>query len=120
MKKDGIIVTYSSAYPVRGALLRCNLHIGETPAFGRKRGGTYASADPAKIINPLSEKELGIIRQSTAGTAYRDPYLNWDRDKILKFRKRIMEKLRKKEVPRWYKAKMNSTDYDYHYDSNND
>jgi radical SAM protein (TIGR01212 family) len=100
---EGIIATYSSAYPVRGAMFRCGLQVGETSAFGRKRGGTVASYSTEKIIHPLTEKEKGIILKSTAGLPYRDPGLILTRKKITDLRKKTMLRLRQHGVPRWYK-----------------
>lgn len=101
---NGRILTYSSAFPVLGALKRCGFHIGETEAFGRRKGGTIASLAPSAIQKPLSDKELNIICKSTAGTAYRDPSLNWTHEKILDFRVKIISKLRAGNIPKWFKA----------------
>ena len=101
MKKDAILATYSSAYPVRGALARCGFHIGESAAFGRKRGGTIASFRTDAMQIPLSSKEMRIIKETTTGLPYRDPKLCWDREKIIRFRKKTIEKLRRKKVPKW-------------------
>lgn len=67
LKPDGVLVSYSSAYPYRGALLRAGLAVGESEPFGRKRGGTVAAFDPSLPPLPLPEKERGIILASTAG-----------------------------------------------------
>ncbi len=99
----GIIATYSAAYPVRGALMRCGFAVGESRPFGRKRGGTLASKDFAKIAIPITEKETGIICKSTAGAAYRDPQSDWPREKILEHRRRLMRRLRARGVPKWFK-----------------
>ena len=105
LSPQGIIVTYSSAYPVRGALLRCGLNVGETDSFGRKRGGTIASYEQDNIYNPLSDKELAIILKSTAGTAYRDPGLNHKAKYILNQKAGIVNRLKKLGVPKWIKFK---------------
>ena len=104
LANHAVIATYSNAFPVRGAMLRCNLLVGETPAFGRKKGGTIASFDPAKIAQPLPEKELNIILKSTAGTAYRDTDLRTSREKICELRKKTVQKLQKLNIPKWFRG----------------
>ncbi len=100
LKNDGILVTYSSAYPVRGALLRLGLSVTESVPFGRKRGGTAAvKSGPTS----LDEKELAIIQKSTAGVPYRDPGLKLTAMEILERRNRLVKRLRSKGVPKWYK-----------------
>jgi radical SAM protein (TIGR01212 family) len=100
---NGIIVTYSSAYPVRGAMLRNGLNIGESDAFGRKRGGTVAGKNPAKITRYLNDKELNIISKSTAGAPYRDYGLNNKTKKIISRRSALITRLRSMGIPKWIK-----------------
>ncbi len=99
----GVIATYSNAFSVRGAMLRCGLILGETPAFGRKKGGTIASFDSAKIAKQLQKKEMNIILKSTAGVAYRDSTLRTSRKKICELRKKIIHKLQNHNIPKWFK-----------------
>ncbi len=101
MKNDCIIATYSSAYPVRGALLRAGMHLGESPPFGRKRGGTLASFDKTIISNPLNEREIRIISGSTAGLPYRDPLMSDTHEVIRDRRNRLVRRLRSRGVPKW-------------------
>ncbi|MDR0932526.1 MAG: TIGR01212 family radical SAM protein [Victivallales bacterium] len=103
LKPDGVLVSFCSALPFRGALLRTGLAVGESPPCGRKRGGTVAGFDPAVLPLPLPPKELGIILHSTAGVAYRDPGLADNRDKLFLRRNAIVAKLRRRGVPKWYK-----------------
>ena len=103
LAEDGVIATYSNAFPVRGAMVRCGLYIGETPAFGRKKGGTIASFDRNRIIHPLSEKEMNIIMKSTAGVPYRDISLQNSRDEICERRRKTVKKLHHLNIPKWYK-----------------
>lgn len=103
LKEKGVIVTYSAAFPVKGALLRCGLKVGETPSFGRKRGGTIASFAKEKITQPLSDKETNIILKSSVGVPYRDPSLSKSRKEISAFRRKTVKRLQKKGVPKWYK-----------------
>lgn len=101
LSPDGVILTYSSAFPVRGAMIRRGLYVGITPAFGRRRGGTIASFNKARIENPIPEKELKIITETTTGLAFRDFGFSWKREKILEFRKKLIKRLRNKGVPKW-------------------
>ncbi len=103
LTENGLIVTYSSAYPVRGALLRCGLLVGETNAFGRKRSGSIAAFEKPDDFTDLSPKELNIILKSSAGTAYRDPGLRHGTKYILKYKNRLISRLRRLGVPKWYK-----------------
>jgi hypothetical protein len=103
MSSMGILVTYSSAFPVRGALIRAGFSAGTSMPFGRKRGGTAAALAGELIENPLSAKELNIITRSTAGTAYRDPSLAGDRERIMKRRKMLVKRLRLAGIPKWFK-----------------
>lgn len=103
--ENSLLLTYSSAPGVRGALYKVGFAVGETPSFGRKRGGTLAAKMYNEKIVPLPEKEQHIIKDSTAGTPYSDPDLNKSAEWIIEHRKKLIEKLRKKGVPKWYKAK---------------
>ncbi len=100
----GVMVSYSSAYPYRGALLRAGLHVGESEPFGRKRGGTVAAFNEALLPLPLPEKELGIILRSTAGAVFRDPGLNTSRRQIFVLREKLVARLRRRGVPKWFRA----------------
>lgn len=101
---DGVIATYSAAFPVRGAMLRCGLTVGETPSFGRKKGGTIASFTSEKIISPLPTKEMNIILKSTAGVPYRDSLLSKSRKEICEIRRKLVNRLQNKGIPKWYKS----------------
>jgi len=103
LKPGGILVTYSSAYPVTGALLRAGLTVGQTDAFGRKRGGIAAAHDPALITLPLSDKDRNIVLRSTAGAPWRDYGLRASAQQILARREALVNKLRARGVPRWAK-----------------
>lgn len=100
---DGVIATYSSAYPVRGALLKLGFYVGESVPFGRKRGGTLACLS-RPYGTELPAKEQGIIRQSTAGVPYRDPGLKGERQKIAAHREAVVALLRARGVPKWFRA----------------
>jgi tRNA U34 5-methylaminomethyl-2-thiouridine-forming methyltransferase MnmC len=102
LSNDGVLVTYSAAYPVRGALRRNKLFVGTTEPFGRIRGGTIASFQKQRIKTPLIEKEMNIILKSTAGVPYRDPDLASKASEIIKRREKTVHKLRKRGIPKWY------------------
>ncbi len=104
MEEDAILATYSSAYTARGALARCGFHIGETSPLGRRRGGTLASFSKDHVPNPISAKEWGIIRGTTAGLAYRDPGLSSSRPEIKSRRTRLAARLRRRGIPKWLKG----------------
>ncbi len=100
----GVLTSYCSAFPFRGALLRSGLQVGESVPFGRRRGGTVAAFDPALLPLPLPEKERGIICRSTAGTCYRDPSLTGTREELFARRERLVRRLRSRGVPKWFKV----------------
>ena len=99
---DGMLVTYSASNAVRGALLRAGACIGETEPFGRRRSGTIGTMNAARISCPLSDKEFGIIRHSTAGLALRDPSLSDSATLIIERRAKTVKRLRDRGVPKWY------------------
>lgn len=103
LKRDGVCVSYCSAFPYRGALLRAGLAVGESEPFGRRRGGTVAAWEETLLPLPLPEKERGILLCSTAGVAYRDPGLKSPREAIFHRRERTVARLRARGVPKWYK-----------------
>jgi hypothetical protein len=101
---DSLLLTYSSAPSVRGALFKAGFEVGETPSFGRKRSGTVAALSLPEFYQALPEKEMHIIFDSTAGTPYSDPGLNNSGKFMQQYRKQLVEKLRKRGIPKWYKA----------------
>ncbi len=76
LNDDGIILTYTSAAPVRSGMVQSGLHVGEGPVFGRKTGGTVASRNPQLIEKSLSAGDERIIALSDVGIPYKDPDLN--------------------------------------------
>ena len=84
----------------------------ETEAYGRRHGGTLALVSPplppeSENSNsvPLTEKDLHIALDSTAGIPYRDPDLISERKIIQEERvKEVLEK-RKAGMPKWYREK---------------
>ncbi|MCI7644080.1 MAG: TIGR01212 family radical SAM protein [Lentisphaeria bacterium] len=103
LTSNGIIATYSSANQVRGAFLRAGLLVGESAPFGRKRGGTLGAMEPESIELPLPEKELNIILHSVAGTPYRDASLCDSATQIQQRHAKLVDKLRRQGVPKWFK-----------------
>ena len=85
LKDDGMILTYTSAAPVRSAFIKAGFHLGEGPAFGRK-GGTIASLSLKNIDKPISIEDERMIALSDSGVPYRDPKLNSSSSKIRKRR----------------------------------
>lgn len=84
IKDDGILTTYTSAAPVRSAMIEAGFHISEGPRFGRKRGGTIASPKPIEGSIPWDDERM--IALSDAGIPYRDPNLDDSREEIVKRR----------------------------------
>lgn len=85
LKEDGVILTYTSAAPVRHALLDAGLEIGEGPTLGRS-GGTIASYSLVKIPKSLTSADERMIALSDAGIPYRDPDLNLSANEIIENR----------------------------------
>lgn len=104
MKPDALLASYCGAYPVKGALIQLGFHLYETRPFGRRRGGTAASLRVHPELDPMPEKELLIAERSTAGVPYRDPELNWTRERILEDRTRRAAELRAQGMPKWYRS----------------
>ncbi|MDT8391251.1 MAG: TIGR01212 family radical SAM protein [Lentisphaeria bacterium] len=92
----GVLLTYSAALPVRGALLRAGFAIGETPPIGRRRGGTIAAASAEWIARPLQPDELTAIRTTTRGLPYRDPSQTRTNRQILRDRENRVREARKR------------------------
>ena len=106
MRLGGALLTYSSAPCVRGGLFKAGFTVGETPSFGRRRSGTVAIiGESVSHIEELAEKERHIIFDSTAGTPYSDPGLNHTAEWMIQHHKNVVDKLRKRGVPKWYKNK---------------
>lgn len=96
LKDDGVILTYTSAAPVRAAIVNSGLHVGEGPAFGRS-GGTVASLNPEIIDKPLSVNDERMIALSDAGIPFKDPEFNGSSQQILQRRDQERKIVRGKE-----------------------
>jgi tRNA U34 5-methylaminomethyl-2-thiouridine-forming methyltransferase MnmC len=99
LKDNGLIITYSSAPAVRGALLDLGFSVYRTPAVGGKFGGTLAvkgdvleshmlSGLLSQRITRPTDQELVVLAKSSR-VPYRDPSLSADREEI--FAARLME-----------------------------
>lgn len=73
LAEGGRLLTYCAALPVRSALLEAGFFVGETPAFGRNRGGTMAVLAEEDLLLPLPERDLYLICKTSRGIPYRDP-----------------------------------------------
>lgn len=76
IKDDCLILTFTSAAPVRSALIEAGFNIGKGPSFGKKSGGTIASVSIESINQDLSFEDERMIALSDAGVPFRDPHLN--------------------------------------------
>jgi radical SAM protein (TIGR01212 family) len=86
MKPDAVLLTYCAAIPVRAGLMEAGFHVGETDPVGRARGGTMAAMRAQDIEIPLPDHEIKMIRETTRGLPYRDPYGVWTNKEILRDR----------------------------------
>ncbi|MEN6552123.1 MAG: MnmC family methyltransferase [Methanobacterium sp.] len=94
LKDEGIILTYTSAAPVRSAMVHAGFYVGEGPLFGRKSGGTVASKVPEVIEKSLPDNDERMIALSDAGVPFRDPELNASNDEIRERREKERKSLR--------------------------
>lgn len=94
---DALILTYTAASPVRGAIVDAGLHLGEGPRFHRS-GGTVASRSPDLIDTPLNFEDVKVISLSDVGIPYIDPNLDDDYDTILERRQNQRLALRGKTL----------------------
>lgn len=88
LKKDGLLLSYSSSIPFRSALVEAGFYLGEGPSIGRKRGITMASLkkDDYRVSNRLSFSDEKLIALSSIGIPFRDHNLNMKSEEIIKNR----------------------------------
>jgi radical SAM protein (TIGR01212 family) len=86
MKPDGVLLTYASALPVRGAMLEAGFVIGETHPGQQMGNGTIAAKRPEDIEFPI----LGNFDQRRS-IPYRDPHLCATSKTILRNRQEASE-----------------------------
>lgn len=94
IKNDGVLATYTSAAPVRSAMIETDFHIGEGPIFGRKSGGTIASHSLINIKKDISLDDERMIALSDVGIPFRDPFLDLSGVEISKNRSIARKKAR--------------------------
>jgi tRNA U34 5-methylaminomethyl-2-thiouridine-forming methyltransferase MnmC len=71
MKPDGVLLTYASALPVRGAMREAGFEIGETNPGHQMGNGTIAAKNKTALTGfPI----IGILDERRS-IPYRDPYL---------------------------------------------
>ncbi|MDO5851789.1 MAG: MnmC family methyltransferase [Methanobacteriaceae archaeon] len=90
---DSLILTYTSAAPVRAAFIDAGFFIGEGPEFHRN-GGTIAALDLNNLEKPLKSVDERMIGLSDVGVPYTDPYLNDSLETIYKRRQEERSKLK--------------------------
>ncbi len=83
IKDNGIVATYTSSAPVRGAFIEAGFYIGQGPIFGRKQGGTLASPSPEMLDTSLPKNDEIRIALSDVGISFKDPGLNNSSEYIL-------------------------------------
>ena len=92
LNENGLILTYSSALPVRAGFLRAGFFVGQTPAFGRKRSGTLAAKNPDKITIPLQPEEEYLLHHTTGKIPYRDYHLCMPTENIFALREKTVSR----------------------------
>jgi len=96
LRPDGLLLTYSSALPVRSGLLRSQFHVYESKPVGRRRGGTIASPNSLSDKLELSEMEQLLLKFSVGKIPYRDLRLQMSSTQIFDKRNKLMNYLLKK------------------------
>jgi radical SAM protein (TIGR01212 family) len=86
MKPDGVLLTYSSSLPVRGAMLEAGFLIGETHPGHQMGDGTIAAKQPQDIEFPVP-----VNADTRRSIPYRDPYLCATSKTILRNRQEAIE-----------------------------
>ncbi|MDH5682496.1 MAG: MnmC family methyltransferase [Spirochaetota bacterium] len=97
LSPQGIILTYSSALPVRSGLLRSGFYVYETEPVDGKRGGTLASLTQRPDEKSLSLAELNVLCATVATIPYRDRTLKSGSSEILSQRNRLLNYMIKKK-----------------------
>ena len=86
MKPDGVLLTYSSSLPVRGAMLEAGFLIGETKPGHQMGNGTIAAKRSVDLEFPISKKP-----DERRSIPYRDPHLCATSKTILRNRQEAIE-----------------------------
>ncbi len=88
LKPTGFWVSYSSALPVRKALILLGMKVSTTRPVGRSRGGTLATYKSGVL--PLTWKEREKLLKSPYSLPFRDPTLGGDPlDILIDYRLRV-------------------------------
>ncbi|MDA3800510.1 MAG: TIGR01212 family radical SAM protein [Kiritimatiellae bacterium] len=88
---QGVLLTYSTALPIWAGLIEAGFHVGESAGGEKLRGGTIASLSENMIDEPVPYEKLAIIKNTTKGISYKDPYLSAPSREILKNREKAMK-----------------------------
>lgn len=101
MNKNSVLLTYSNSTPVRSVFLELGFNVGKI-LINEKEFGTIASFDREKIINPLTEFDIGLTK-TTGGIFYRDIDLNLSKDEIIFNRQTEMKNSARMSLSRYKK-----------------
>lgn len=88
LKPEGLLLTYSSSQPVRGAMREAGLCVAETIPGHRMGNGTVASPSPDTLTGFQPVDELDVRRS----IPYRDEFLCATSKAILRQRQEIIER----------------------------
>jgi len=96
MKPDGVLLTYSSSMPVRGAMCEAGFYIAETVPGYQMGNGTIASLSPLPeklpMIGTLLHRDAQMDKRRSI--PYRDPHLCATSKAILRQRQETQENSR--------------------------
>jgi uncharacterized protein len=96
IKKDGILLTYSSAVAVRHALHLVGFYLGELfPKDKESKNGTIATLNKENLEHPIAEEYYKLF-ETTRGIVYRDPFLVFPNKEILRQREKEIERYKEK------------------------
>ena len=84
MCEDAILTTYSSADHIRRAMMEAKFYVGIGPSVGKKREGTIAAVK--QNITEIDNERKNKITANIKSVPYRDPNLDFPREKILENR----------------------------------
>lgn len=99
--REGRLLTYSTAFAVRGGLSDAGFSVYRTCSVGTKYGGTYALSVSDSILQyglqtgliiELTEEEIDKLK-GRSGLPYRDPDFNLDRATIFKNRQKKQDEI---------------------------
>ncbi|WP_423792481.1 MnmC family methyltransferase [Methanocaldococcus indicus] len=92
MKKNSVLLSYSSSIPFRAGLVESNFYITEEKSIGRKRGITLAYKNYNEgRINLVDERVIALSINSI-------PYIGNEKEEIIKNREKLKEKLKDKLI----------------------